>query len=342
MEIILGVVIGVILVGCALIVFEYRIRQPDALVLYESKGRIDFREGLLYPRHFSLYFKRTICPIQLNVDVTAAGNLGVSVILVGSVAPSLEHIQSLIRVGGWNSDAVARAAEEAQVVLQGLVREYTERSEIQEAQVVLQGLIREYTERSEIHTLSSSGILNYLNEQSFLIKEKLGVELVSLVVQTLEPTDPEIADALRQREKARLLEQTEQLRHQARALAAKAKYQADEEIATVDHTLELKKVEMNKMLLEKEAALAHQRLEDELARNRMRLSFEKEEMEILRSSPELLMLTPQAARLAEASQNLKSARTVISFTPQEFAHGSELLNLFQSLLQKALEAKKEN
>jgi len=322
MEIILGVVIGVILVGCALIVFEYRIRQPDALVLYESKGRIDFREGLLYPRHFSLYFKRTICPIQLNVDVTVAGNLGVSVILVGSVAPSLEHIQPLIRVGGWNSDAVARAAEEAQVVLQGLVREYTE--------------------SAEIHTLSSSGILDYLNEQSFQIKEKLGVELISLVVQTLEPTDPEIADALRQREKARLLEQTEQLRHQARALAAKAKYQADEEIATVDHTLELKKVEMNKMLLEKEAALAHQRLEDELARNRMRLSFEKEEIEILKSSPELLMLTPQAARLAEASQNLKSARTVISFTPQELAHGSELLNLFHSLLQKALEAKKEN
>jgi len=322
MEIFLGVVVGIVLLGCALIVFEYRIRQPDALVLYESKGRIDYREGLLYPRHFSLYFKRTICPIQLNVDVTAAGNLGVSVILVGSVAPSLEHIQSLIRVGGWNSDAVARAAEEAQVVLQGLVREYTE--------------------RSEIHTLSSSGILNYLNEQSHQIKEKLGVELVSLVVQTLEPTDPEIADALRQREKARLLEQTEQLNHQARALAAKVKYQADEEIAIVDHTLELKKVEMNKMLLEKEAALAHQRLEDELARNRMRLSFEKEEIEILKSSPELLMLTPQAARLAEASQNLKSARTVISFTPQEFAHGSELLNLFQSLLQKALEAKKEN
>jgi hypothetical protein len=54
------------------------------------------------------------------------------------------------------------------------------------------------------------------------------------------------------------------------------------------------------------------------------------------------MLTPQAARLAEASQNLKSARTVISFTPQELAQGSELLSLFQNLLQKALETKKED
>ncbi len=322
MEIFLGIIAGVIVVVCALFfIFEYRVRRPDTLVLYESKGRIGFREGLLYPRHFSLQLKRTTYPIQLNIAVTAVGNLEVSVKLVGSVAPSPEHIQSLIRVGGWNSDAVTRAAEEAQVLLQGLVKEYTE--------------------RSEIHALTSTGILNYLNEQSSLLENNLGIELISLAVQSLEPTDAEVADALRQREKARLLEQTEQLNNQARALAAKAKYQADEEIAALNHALELKKVELNKRLLEEEAALAHRRLEDELERNRMRLAFEKEEVEVLKSSPELLMLTPQAARLAEASQNLKSARTVISFTPTELAHGSELLSLFQSLLQKALEAKKE-
>ena len=68
--------------------FEYRIRQPDVLVLYESKGRIGIRKGLIYPRHFSLPLKRTTCPIQLTVEATAAGNLGVRVKLVGSVAPS--------------------------------------------------------------------------------------------------------------------------------------------------------------------------------------------------------------------------------------------------------------
>jgi hypothetical protein len=62
---------------------------------------------------------------------------------------------------------------------------------------------------------------------------------------------------------------------------------------------------------------------------------------MLKSNPELLMLTPQAARLAEASQNLKNARTVISISPQEIAHSSEYLSLFQNLLQKALDAKKE-
>ena len=323
MDIILGVIVGVIVVGAALAaLFEYRVRQPDALVLYETKSGIGIRKGLLYPRHFSLPLKRTTCPIQLTTEVSAAGNLEVVVKLAGSVAPALEHLQSLIRVGGWNHDAVARAADEAQVLLEGLVKEYTE--------------------RSEIHVLTSTGILNYLDERALLMEEKLGIELISLAVQSLEPTDPEVAHALRQQEKARLLEQTEQLNHQARTAAAKARYQADEEIVLMDHTLELRKAELNEVLLEKEAALAQQRLQDELASDRLRLAFEKEQVELLKSSPELLMLTPQAARLAEASQNLKSARTVISLTPQELAHGSELLSLFQNFLHQALEAKDES
>ena len=322
MDIVLGVVVGVVVVGGILVaILEYRIRQPDILVLQESNGRINLRKGWIYPRHFSLALQRTICPIQLTVEATAAGNLGVRVKLVGSVAPSLEHIQTLIRVGGWNRDAVAHATDEVQVLLQGLVKEYTE--------------------RSGINALSSANILNYLNERSAVVKEKFGVELISLAIQSLEPTDPEIADALRQQEQARLLEQTEHLNQQARVAAAKAKYQADEEIAELEYTLDLKKAELKKLLLEKESALTHQSLADELTRNRMRLAFEIEELEVLKSSPELLMLTPQAARLAEASQNLKNARTVISLSPQESAHGSELLNLLQELLHNALEAKKD-
>jgi len=321
MDIILGVAVGVIVVGGILAFFEYRIRQPNILVLQESNDQISLRKGLIYPRHFSLVLQRTICPIQLTIEATAAGNLGVRVKLVGSVAPSLEHIQALIRVGGWNRDAVARAADEVQVLLQGLVKEYTE--------------------QSGINSLSSANILNFLNERSAVVKEKFGVELISLAIQSLDPTDPEIADALRQQEQARLLEQTEQLKQQARIATAKAKYQADEEIAEMEHTLDLKKAKLKKLLFENESALTQQSLTDELTRNRMRLAFEIEELEVLKSSPELLMLTPQAARLAEASQNLKNARTVISLSPQESSHGSDLLNLFQDLLQKALEARKD-
>ncbi len=320
MEIFFGVAAAaLVLVIVLAVAFEFRIRQPDVLVLYESNGKIALRSGLFYPRHFSLPLKRTTHPIQLTVEATAMGNLGVNVKLVGSVAPAMDNIQMLVRVGGWSSEAIARAAEETSIRLEGLVKEYAE--------------------KSEISALSSTGLVNYLNENSAQFKEKFGVELISLAVHSMEPADAEIADALRQQEQARLLEQTERLNNQARVSAAKAKYQADEEIAEMEHALELKKGTLKKAMLEQENALSQKRLEDELIRNRLRLSFEKEELEILKNSPELLVLTPQAARLAEASQGLKNARTVISLSPQDLA-GSELLNLFQNMMNKALEAKK--
>ena len=320
MEIILGVVaIALILTLVLLAIFEFRIRQPDALVLYESNGKIALRSGLFYPRHFSLPIKRTTHPIQLTVEATAAGNLGVNVKLVGSVAPSIENIQTLIRIGGWSSDAITRAAEEVNIRLEGLVKEYTE--------------------KQEIRALSSSALVAHLNERAAGFKEQFGVELISLAVHSMDAVDSEIADALRQQEQARLLEETEKLNNQARVSAAKAKYQADEEIAGMEHALELKKASLKQAMLEQENALAQKRLEDELARNRMRLAFEKEELEILKNNPELLVLTPQAARLAEASQGLKNARTVISLSPQDLA-GSELFELFQNMLNKALESKK--
>ena len=321
MEITTGILIGtVVLIGVLFALFEYRVRKPDVLLLYESKGQIGVRQGLIYPRHFSLPLERTTRPIKLTIEATAVGNLEVRIKLVGSVAPSLEHIQSLIRIGGWNQDATAHAADEVLLMLQGLVKAYVE--------------------KSEIHALSSTDLVSHLNKQSALFQEKFGVELISLAVDSLEPTDPEISEALRQQEQARLLEQTERLSNQARSAAAKAKFQADEEISQMEHELELKKLQLKGTVLGKESVLAEKGLEDELTRNRMRLAFEKEELEVLKSSPELLMLTPQAARLAEASQNLKNARTIVSFTPQELAQGSELLNVFQSLMHRALEEKK--
>lgn len=322
MEVIPGVVVGIVLAGCLLAaLFEYRVRQPDVIVLYESQGRIGVRKGLLYPRHFSLPLRRTTYPLQLTVEAAAVGNLLVRVKLVGSAAPSVEHIQSLIRVGGWDSEAMVHAVDQVRILLQGLVKEYTE--------------------RSEIHAISSPAILQHLDEHLRLTEEKFGIELISLAVQSLEPVDSKIADALRQQEEARLLERTEQLNHQARVVAAKAKYKADEEIAEMEHTLELKKAELKKAQFKSDAELARQRIEDELTRNRQRLAFEKEELEVLRSSPELLMLTPQAARLAEASQSLKNARTIISLTPQELANSSVLFTLFRDLLQKDADAKEE-
>jgi hypothetical protein len=308
------------LLGIAVAVFEFRPRQPDMLILYEKNGQIALRGGAFYPRHFSLPIKRATHPIQLTVEAAATGNLGVNVKLIGSVAPALDHIERLVRVGGWSSDALVRAAEQASIRLEGLVKACVE--------------------KSEIRALSSTALLAFLNEHAARFKEDFGVELIALAVQSIEPTDTEIAEALRQQEQARLLEETERLNHQARVAAAKARYRADEEIAEMEHALALKKIALQQAMFEQENALAQKKLEEELARSRMRLALEKEELDLLKNSPELLLLTPQAARLAEASQSLKNARTVIMLSPQEWT-GSELFEWFQNLLQRALEAKKE-
>src|SRR5210317_1648098 len=104
---IIGVLIGaVVVIIVVFILYEYRVRKPDVLLLYETKGKISTRKGLFYPRHFSLALERTTSPIQLTVEATVKGNLDVRIKLVGSVAPSLDHIHSLIRIGGWNNEAV--------------------------------------------------------------------------------------------------------------------------------------------------------------------------------------------------------------------------------------------
>jgi len=162
--------------------------------------------------------------------------------------------------------------------------------------------------------------------------------VISLSILSFEPVNQQISEALRQQEHARILEQTESLNQRARVAAAKAKLKADEEIALLENELELKKHNLKKGQLERESALADIRVDQDLKQSRKKLEFDKAELDVLRSSPELLMLTPQAARLAEASQGLKNARTIVSLSPQDMSQGSELLGTLQKILLSAIES----
>lgn len=56
MQIVLMIIAAVVVVAIvALLVYEYRISQPDVLVLYETNGQIKLRKGLFFPRHL-------VCP----------------------------------------------------------------------------------------------------------------------------------------------------------------------------------------------------------------------------------------------------------------------------------------
>ena len=314
MEFVAGILVLVFLA----ILFEYRFRRSDYLIVYEDKTGLALRKGRLYPRHFSLPIRRTTHSLQLTVDASAKGNLEIRVKLGLTVAASLENLATLIRVGGWNTDAVARAAKDLEALFQGFVKAYTEQYGIED--------------------LSLAKIHEHLNQKLTISKTSLGLEVVSLTILSSDSVNPQISEALRQQEHARILEQTELLNQRARVAAAKAKLKADEEIALLENELELKKYNLKKSQLERDSALASIRVDEELKQSRKKLEFDKEELDVLRSSPELLMLTPQAARLAEASQGLKNARTVVSLSPQDLSQGSELLGTLQKILLSAIES----
>ncbi|MCC6858593.1 MAG: hypothetical protein IT158_08535 [Bryobacterales bacterium] len=311
----IAVVVAALLI--ALAIYEYRLRKPDQLVLYEADGKIRLRGGAFYPRHFSLALPGTTHQIELKIEGAARGSVQIRTALVVTVAPSRDNLESLVRVGGWKRDAVVKAAKEFETVIQGIVKEYTEKYVIEE--------------------LSSEKLGGHLTAGITARAPQFGLELVSLTVQSVDPADPEIAEAMRRRESARILEQTELLNQQARVAAARAKIEADEQIALSEHELEIKKYDLRRSELEQEAILAEKRTEDELKRSRMKLAFEGEELALLKSSPELLLLSPQAARLAEASQNLKNARTIVSLWSPDAERESKLSAMFQRFLELAME-----
>lgn len=306
----------IILVAIVVFLYEYRLRKPDQLVLSEANGKIRLQSARFYPKDFSLVLPKTTKSMQLTVESSAKGNLDIKVKLSVAVSLSTSNVAQLIKVGGWNSSAVTNAAKEFETVLQSLVKEFTEKYEIEE--------------------LSSEKIYNHLIEKVGISKENFGLDIISISVQSFEVVDTKIAEAIRQQESARILEQTELLNQKARITAAKAKLKADEEIAFLENELELKKFDLRRTEMEKESELADKRMKEELKRKKLNLDFEKEELELLKNNPELLILSPQAARLAEASQSLKNARTVVNLSPSEISQGSDLLNVFQNFIQKSV------
>ncbi len=302
----------------AFFLYEYRIRKPDQIVVFERRDGLGVRRMLLYPRHLSLAIPKTTHSFMQTIDATARGNLDIRVKLSVTVAASLENLAVLVRVGGWSVDAVSKAGKELETMLLGYVKEHTERHEIGE--------------------LSSESIRQYLLQRLSECRRSLGLEIIALTIASFEPVNAQIAEAMRQQEHARILDQAETVSQQARIAAARARLKADEEIAIMESELELKKSDLKRTQFEKEWELNANRADQEMRLKSMQLEFEEKELRMLKESPELLLLTPQVARLAEASQSLKNARTIVSISPSEVAQGSELMGMFRSLLRNAVDA----
>jgi hypothetical protein len=202
----------------------------------------------------------------------------------------------------------------------------------EELQVAIQGLMREFTSQHEVETISSAVLSQQLEEQLRIYGERLGLEVISVTIQSIDPTDPEIAESLQEREAARIRERTEKVNQEARVAAARARVDADAQIALAEHDLELKQLSLKREQEEEQAQLERMRVQEELDRREMQLEMDRAEIELVAQNPQLLILTPQVARLAEASQSLRNARTVVSLSGEELPEGSSILQTLLSLL----------
>ena len=315
MLLIIAIIAAIVL---ALFLAEYRLSRPDYIVLYESDGQVRRRRARIYPRHFSLTISAKVHSIVHTIEAEAKGRIPVQVKVAVTVAASLKHLSALIRVGGWNKDAVAQATRELEVMTSAFVREFTERNTIED--------------------LSSEKMAKHVEGRLKESEAKLGLEVLAVNVQVVEPVDKKISEAIRQQEAARILEQTEIHNQNARVAAARVKSDADEQIAKYEHDLEMKKITLKKTQEEQEAALARDRVEEELKLKQMQLEIDQKEIQMLVDHPELLVLTPQVAQLAEASQNLRNARTVVSLSSKDLAEGSQFVGLLKKMLQNMIQS----
>lgn len=305
-----------IIVGALILIFlfEFRQRQPDEIILSDAGGTIKKRKGRYYPRHFSLAVPATIYSLVQEFESEAKGKLPLKIKLAFTTAASDEHLEALVRSGGWNKKMVQKAAEETSLFIQAMSKEFCEQHEIDE--------------------LTSEALRKHL--QKILEKEsaKFGLQFISLSVQSIEPLDSEIAEAMQQQEAARIKEKTEKVNQAARLEAIKVKLETDEKIKQMEHQLKLKDLKLKQEAQEKEAELEKYRVEQELERRRMQLEMEQKELQAFNEHPELLLLSPQLARLAEASQQMKNARTVVSLSGMDQQKAGYVMEAIEQLVQK--------
>ena len=303
-----------------ILIFEFRFRKPDQLVIGESGGKVIQKKSRLYARHFSLPIPGVLFARQLELETEAKGKLAIKIKAHISVGADPENLTELVRAGGWNLHLLEQASKE-------LI-------------ILIEQTLKAYCETAEIEKLSSENLSNELNKKIGSKVPDLGLMIGAISVLSVEPVDASITQALQQRESARIHEETQKEQLRARIAAAKAENEAEEKIALLKHQLELKQIELKKSTFNQETVLDEKRTKEEIKRRQLQLEFDEKEMALLKNNPELMLLSPQMTRLAEASQSLKNARTIVSLSPNELDQGSQLLGMLQTYLQQMLQSPK--
>ncbi len=302
--------LGVVIILMIFVVVTAKVRRPDQLLLVEKHGKVQPYLKRWYFSKSVLALPATVKTLSTEVKTQARGKIDVVIKLSVSFFPNPERAENLVRVGGWSSAAVDRVAQE----LSGTV----------------QGLVGELVEPLDITQVTREKLSHMLSQRLQDMSSNFGIAVTSVVVSEAEASDKKIADAIRKQEEARIQEETEKSNQQSRIATEKLRLAADDEITRMKHEMEIEHLKLREIEELKSAELEQKLLEKETEKKRLSLEVEQEEADLLSKHPELIMLTPQLTRLVEASQQLKSARTVISLSP-EIQEG--LPKILQALLE---------
>ena len=293
-----SIAIGVLIAAVIIWIGLFKRKHPDQLVLIERKGEVFLWKKAFYPKPFCLSLPSTVRSISTEVKTQAKGKLDAAIKLVITFYADPGQITNMIRIGGWTVNALSRIEKELAGTAQGIVGEIVEPLDITE-------MTREVIAKNMKNRLDAIG-------------PNLGIKITAVTVTSAEAVDRKLAEAIKQREEARIQEDTERAVQASRIAQAEMKSNAERKIAESEHQIALKKYELRKIEEEKAAVLAKAAVEQQTERRRLELAVEKDEVEMLTKNPSMLLLAPQLTRLTEASQQLKNAETVITLSSDIF------------------------
>lgn len=289
---------GILLAAMVVLYFLFDRKRPDQLILIEKRGKVTIWTRAFYPKYLCLSLPYTTRSVTTEVKTQARGKIDAIIKLTASFYPDADHIENLIHIGGWSSDALGRIERELAGTVQSTVGEIIEPLNIAE-------MTREYIAKT---------IKTRLNA----IAPNIGVIITGITVLSAEASDSKIAEAIQKTEIAHIQEEAEKTVQASRMAQADLKARADQAILDSEHDTAMKKLALRKIEEAAAAVLAKAALEQQVERRSIELKIEKAEVELLANNPALLLLSPQLTRLTEASQQLKNAETVVTLSSDFF------------------------
>jgi regulator of protease activity HflC (stomatin/prohibitin superfamily) len=303
---------GIVLIVLVVFYIVFERKRPDQLILIEKKGNVIVWTYAFYPKYRCLSLPYTTRSVSTEVKTQARGKVDVVIKLTVSFYPDAEHIENLIHIGGWSTDALSHIEKELAGTAQGIIGEIIEPLDITE-------MPRENIAKTVKVRLNASA-------------ENIGIKITGVTVINAEASDLKIVEAIKKREEARIQEEAEKTIQASRIAQAEMKAQADQAILSAEHDTAMKKLALRRIEEAEAAILAKAALEQQVERRNIELTVEKAEVELLAKNPSLLLLSPQLTRLTEASQQLKNAETVVTLSNDCFNQLPQPLQQILNLL----------